>query len=39
VEDQAWFTTRHKKWDLYVPFVELAHRLLAERPGARACLA
>jgi methylase of polypeptide subunit release factors len=38
VEQQQWFTTRHLKWDLYVPFVEQAHRLLADGPAARACL-
>jgi len=38
IEAQPWFTTRHQKWDLYVPFVEQYLRLLADRPDARACL-
>jgi type I restriction enzyme M protein len=38
LERQAWFTTRHLKWDLYVPFVEQYHRLLADHSGARCCL-
>lgn len=38
LEREDWFTTRHLKWDLYVPFVEQYHRLLSERPEARACL-
>jgi hypothetical protein len=38
VEGQGWFSTRHLKWDLYVPFVERYQRLLSEAPGARACL-
>lgn len=36
LQAQAWFTTQHKKWDLYVPFVEQYHRLLAAE--GRACL-
>ncbi len=38
VEAQAWFTTAHQKWDLYVPFVEQNRRLLSDAPGARCCL-
>ncbi|MRG90756.1 HsdM family class I SAM-dependent methyltransferase [Polyangium spumosum] len=38
VQEQAWFSTRHLKWDLYVPFVEQYHRLLADGDDARACL-
>ncbi|MFY9823983.1 MAG: N-6 DNA methylase [Thermoanaerobaculia bacterium] len=38
LEQQEWFTTRHLKWDLYVPFVEQYFRLLAEKPEARCCL-
>lgn len=38
VEEQPWFTTRHLKWDLYVPFVQQYHRLLSDDPEARACL-
>ena len=38
LEQQDWFTTRHQKWDLYVPFVEQYQRLLADRPDARCCL-
>ncbi|HYU35197.1 MAG TPA: N-6 DNA methylase [Thermoanaerobaculia bacterium] len=38
LENQEWFSTRHQKWDLYVPFVEQYHRLLADRPDARCCL-
>jgi type I restriction enzyme M protein len=38
LENQNWFTTRHQKWDLYVPFVEQYQRLLADRPDARCCL-
>jgi len=38
LEREEWFTTRHLKWDLYVPFVEQYHRLLSERPEARCCL-
>lgn len=38
LELQEWFTTRHLKWDLYVPFVEQYSRLLADRPEARCCL-
>ncbi|HEX9943530.1 MAG TPA: N-6 DNA methylase [Thermoanaerobaculia bacterium] len=38
LEAQEWFTTRHQKWDLYVPFVEQYHRLLADNPEARCCL-
>jgi type I restriction enzyme M protein len=38
LEMQEWFTTRHQKWDLYVPFVEQYLRLLADRPEARCCL-
>lgn len=38
LEHQEWFTTRHQKWDLYVPFVEQYQRLLADRPEARCCL-
>lgn len=38
VENQEWFSTRHQKWDLYVPFVEQYHRLLGDRPDARCCL-
>jgi type I restriction enzyme M protein len=38
LENQEWFTTRHQKWDLYVPFVEQYHRLLADKPEARCCL-
>ncbi|HET9229385.1 MAG TPA: Eco57I restriction-modification methylase domain-containing protein, partial [Thermoanaerobaculia bacterium] len=38
VENQEWFSTRHQKWDLYVPFVEQYHRLLSDRPDARCCL-
>ena len=35
---QGWFTTAHKKWDLYVPFVQQNIRMLAEGPDARCCL-
>ena len=38
LEQQEWFTTRHLKWDLYVPFVEQYFRLLSESPEARCCL-
>jgi hypothetical protein len=38
LENQEWFSTRHQKWDLYVPFVEQYQRLLADRPDARCCL-
>jgi|GEM_PF-1425936 len=38
LEQQEWFTTRHLKWDLYVPFVEQYQRLLSEDPQARCCL-
>lgn len=38
VERQSWFTTAHKKWDLYIPFIEQALRLLSNDPEARACL-
>jgi type I restriction enzyme M protein len=38
LEQQEWFTTRHLKWDLYVPFVEQYFRLLSEDPEARCCL-
>jgi len=38
LENQEWFSTRHQKWDLYVPFVEQYYRLLADRPEARCCL-
>jgi len=38
LEREEWFTTRHLKWDLYVPFVEQYHRLLSESPDARVCL-
>ncbi len=38
LEHQDWFTTRHLKWDLYVPFVEQYHRLLSDRAEARCCL-
>src|SRR5262249_15517261 len=38
IEDQSWFTTKHLKWDLYVPFVEQYHRLLSADADARACL-
>jgi hypothetical protein len=38
VEAEPWFTTRHQKWDLYVPFVEQYLRLLSDSPGSRACL-
>jgi type I restriction enzyme M protein len=38
LEMQDWFTTRHQKWDLYVPFVEQYHRLLADKAEARCCL-
>ncbi len=38
VEAELWFETKHKKWDLYVPFVEQYLRLLADSPDARCCL-
>jgi hypothetical protein len=38
LEDQSWFTTRHQKWDLYVPFVQQYYRLLSDDNEARACL-
>ncbi len=38
IENQEWFSTRHQKWDLYVPFVEQYQRLLADRHDARCCL-
>ncbi|NJL71086.1 MAG: N-6 DNA methylase [Candidatus Competibacteraceae bacterium] len=38
VEQQRWFTSAHKKWDLYVPFIEQSLRLLNEGDNARACL-
>jgi hypothetical protein len=38
LEDQSWFTTRHLKWDLYVPFVQQYQRLLSDDKDARACL-
>lgn len=38
LEAQDWFTTRHLKWDLYVPFVEQYRRLLADSRSARCCL-
>jgi len=38
LDRQDWFTTGHLKWDLYVPFVEQYHRLLADQPKARCCL-
>ncbi|MEO7327786.1 MAG: N-6 DNA methylase, partial [Minicystis sp.] len=38
LEDQEWFTTRHLKWDLYVPFVQQYQRLLSDDRDARACL-
>lgn len=38
VEEQPWFTTRHQKWDLFVPFVQQYHRLLSDEPDSRACL-
>ncbi len=38
LERQDWFTTRHLKWDLYVPFVEQYQRLLSDRAEARCCL-
>jgi type I restriction enzyme M protein len=38
VEAQRWFSAQHKRWDLYVPFVEQYHRLLSDDRDARACL-
>ena len=38
LDEQSWFTTRHLKWDLYVPFVEQYQRLLSDDKDARACL-
>ena len=38
LEAQPWFTTRHLKWDLYVPFVQQYQRLLSDDRDARACL-
>ncbi len=38
LEEQSWFTTRHLKWDLYVPFVQQYQRLLSDDKNARACL-
>jgi len=38
LDQQEWFTTRHLKWDLYVPFVEQYQRLLSDDPRARCCL-
>ncbi|MDY0060423.1 MAG: N-6 DNA methylase [Myxococcota bacterium] len=38
LEGQEWFTTRHQKWDLYVPFIEQYHRLLADGLEARSTL-
>ena len=38
LEEQSWFTTRHLKWDLYVPFVQQYQRLLADDKDARACI-
>lgn len=38
LESEEWFTTRHLKWDLYVPFVEQYQRLLSDDKEARACL-
>ncbi|NUQ75312.1 MAG: N-6 DNA methylase [Polyangiaceae bacterium] len=38
LEEQEWFTTRHLKWDLYVPFVQQYQRLLSDDKDARACL-
>jgi type I restriction enzyme M protein len=38
IAKQPWFTTAHKKWDLYVPFVQQSLRLLSDDPDARACL-
>jgi methylase of polypeptide subunit release factors len=38
LDRQPWFTTRHLKWDLYVPFVEQFHRLLSDEREARCCL-
>jgi type I restriction enzyme M protein len=38
LDQQEWFTTRHLKWDLYVPFVEQYQRLLSNDPQARCCL-
>jgi type I restriction enzyme M protein len=38
LEEQPWFTTRHLKWDLYVPFVQQYQRLLSDDRDARACL-
>jgi len=38
LEEQPWFSTRHLKWDLYVPFVEQYYRLLSDDKNARACL-
>lgn len=38
LEGQSWFTTRHLKWDLYVPFVEQYLRLCAPGTMPRGCL-
>lgn len=38
LNEQSWFTTRHLKWDLYVPFVQQYQRLLSDDKDARACL-
>jgi type I restriction enzyme M protein len=38
IAGQNWFTTAHKKWDLYVPFVEQYWRLLSDSTDARCCL-
>jgi type I restriction enzyme M protein len=38
LEGESWFSTRHLKWDLYVPFVEQYQRLLSADKDARACL-
>ncbi len=38
VQAETWFTTKHLKWDLYVPFVEQYCRLLAGGEGSGACL-
>ncbi len=32
---KEWFTTRHLKWDLYVPFVQQYQRLLSDDKDAR----
>ncbi len=38
LKKQSWFSTRHLKWDLYIPFVEQYYRLLSDAPAARCCL-